>query len=207
MMNFEQPIEAFEGIEVKLGNKVVKLEGMNMFDLYELIAQSDEESQELINQLQDKLGKQVVSTIMAGIVVIANEVEESLDEDYEEEEIEVESSKETPLKPIKMGNMDDFYTFMPNLVVDGLDKHTEEFAYAMGLFNSGYTNSQVFTAIESKKQRQHEVEMTKLKHQNDMELAKLQMEHELEIAKLQLENAKIQADLAKKQIDIKQMLS
>ena len=94
-----------------------------------------------------------------------------------------------------MVDMDDFYSFNPDLIVEGLDKNAEDFAYAMGMFNSGFNASQVFTLLESKNKRQHE-----------LELAKMQHDFELKIANVQLEISKEQAKANLKQIDLRKMV-
>ena len=59
MINLEQVVEAFEGITVTLGKDTVMLEGMTYIDLYEFICTlTDEEAAQLVQQLEDKLGKE-----------------------------------------------------------------------------------------------------------------------------------------------------
>jgi hypothetical protein len=211
MFNLNQVVEAFEGITVTLGKDTVMLEGMTYVELYEFICTlSDTEAAELVRQLEDKLGQDVTAEIMTAVIVIADGVEELMeDEDKEvnepEEGIELPKEK-APLSPVEMVDMNDFYSFSPDLITEGLDDNSLEFAYIMGLFNSGYTTSQVFTAVEERKKREHEHEMTKIKHEHELQMAKLKFEYEKEIATIQLENSKVQAEIATKQMSVKQLL-
>ena len=211
MFNLNQVVEAFEGITVTLGKDTVMLEGMTYVELYEFICTlSDTEAAELVRQLEDKLGQDVTAEIMTAVIVIADGVEELMeDEDKEvnepEEGIELPKEK-APLSPVEMVDMNDFYSFSPDLITEGLDDNSLEFAYIMGLFNSGYTTSQVFTAVEERKKREHEHEMTKIKHEHELQMAKLKFEYEKEIATIQLENSKAQAEIATKQMSVKQLL-
>lgn len=211
MFNLNQVVEAFEGITVTLGKDTVMLEGMTYVELYEFICTlSDTEAAELVRQLEDKLGQDVTAEIMTAVIVIADGVEELMkDEDKEvnepEEGIELPKEK-APLSPVEMVDMSDFYSFSPDLITEGLDDNSLEFAYIMGLFNSGYTTSQVFTAVEERKKREHEHEMTKIKHEHELQMAKLKFEYEKEIATIQLENSKVQAEIATKQMSVKQLL-
>ena len=211
MINLEQVVEAFEGITVTLGKDTVMLEGMTYIDLYEFICTlTDEEAAQLVQQLEDKLGKKVTAEIMATVITIADEIEELMEEEDKEgnkpkEEVEL-PKEEAPLSPIEMVDMNDFYSFTPDLIIEGLEENSLEFGYIMGLFNSGYTGSQVFTAVEEGKKREHEYDMIKMKQAHELEMAKLKFEHEKEIATIQLENAKVQAEIATKQMSVKQLL-
>ena len=211
MINLEQVVEAFEGITVTLGKDTVMLEGMTYIDLYEFICTlTDEEAAQLVQQLEDKLGKKVTAEIMTTVITIADGIEELMEEQDKEgnepkEEVEL-PKEEAPLSPIEMVDMNDFYSFSPELITKGLDDNALEFAYIMGLFNSGYTTSQVFTVVEERKKREHEHEMTKIKHEHELQMAKLKFEYEKEIASIQLENSKVQAEIATKQMSVKQLL-
>ena len=211
MINLEQVVEAFEGITVTLGKDTVMLEGMTYIDLYEFICTlTDEEAAQLVQQLEDKLGKKVTAEIMTTVITIADGIEELMQEE-EKEDIKSKESidlpkEEAPLPPVEMVDMNNFYSFTPDLIIEGLEENSLEFGYIMGLFNSGYTGSQVFTAVEEGKKREHEYDMIKMKQAHELEMAKLKFEHEKEIATIQLENAKVQAEIAVKQMSVKQLL-
>lgn len=211
MINLEQVVEAFEGITVTLGKDTVMLEGMTYIDLYEFICTlTDEEAAQLVQQLEDKLGKKVTAEIMTTVITIADGIEELMQEE-EKEDIKSKESidlpkEEAPLPPVEMVDMNNFYSFTPDLIIEGLEENSLEFGYIMGLFNSGYTGSQVFTAVEEGKKREHEYDMIKMKQAHELEMAKLKFEHEKEIATIQLENAKVQAEIATKQMSVKQLL-
>lgn len=211
MINLEQVVEAFEGITVTLGKDTVMLEGMTYIDLYEFICTlTDEEAAQLVQQLEDKLGKKVTAEIMTTVITIADGIEELMQEE-EKEDIKSKESidlpkEEAPLPPVEMVDMNNFYSFTPDLIIEGLEENSLEFGYIMGLFNSGYTGSQVFTAVEEGKKREHEYDMIKMKQAHELEMAKLKFEYEKEIASIQLENAKVQAEIATKQMSVKQLL-
>lgn len=211
MINLEQVVEAFEGITVTLGKDTVMLEGMTYIDLYEFICTlTDEEAAQLVQQLEDKLGKKVTAEIMTTVITIADGIEELMQEE-EKEDIKSKESidlpkEEAPLPPVEMVDMNNFYSFTPDLIIEGLEENSLEFGYIMGLFNSGYTGSQVFTAVEEGKKREHEYDMIKMKQAHELEMAKLKFEYEKEIASIQLENSKVQAEIATKQMSVKQLL-
>ena len=189
MNSLNQTIEELVGVTITLlnGEKVEFTKENTYLDFYELIqGMSDEEASHFINELKDKVGEKVTGELMNCVLAIDSLLDE--DEDFEDE---VDNTP-SPMQPVKMVDMDDFYSFDPDLIVEGLDKNAEDFAYAMGMFNSGFNASQVFALLESKNKRQHE-----------LELAKMQQEFELKIADKQIENSKIQADLAKTQIDLR----
>ena len=211
MFNLNQVVEAFEGITVTVGKDAVMLEGMTYIDLYEFICTlTDEEAAQLVQQLEDKLGKKVTAEIMTTVITIADGIEELMQEE-EKEDIKSKESidlpkEEAPLPPVEMVDMNNLYSFTPDLIIEGLEEKTLEFAYIMGLFNSGYTGSQVFTAVEEGKKREHEYDMIKMKQAHELEMAKLKFEYEKEIASIQLENSKVQAEIATKQMSVKQLL-
>ena len=189
MNSLNQTIEELVGVTITLlnGEKVEFTKENTYLDFYELIqGMSDEEAAHFINELKDKVGEKVTGELMNCVLAIDSLLDE--DADFEDE---VDNAP-SPMQPVKMVDMDDFYSFDPDLIVEGLDKNAEDFAYAMGMFNSGFNASQVFALLESKNKRQHE-----------LKLAKMQQEFELKIADKQIENSKIQADLAKTQIDLR----
>lgn len=189
MNNLNQTVEELVGVTITLlnGEKVEFTKENTYLDFYELIqGMSDEEAAHFINELKDKVGEKVTGELMNCVLAIDSLLDE--DADFEDE---VDNAP-SPMQPVKMVDMDDFYSFDPDLIVEGLDKNAEDFAYAMGMFNSGFNASQVFALLESKNKRQHE-----------LKLAKMQQEFELKIADKQIENSKIQADLAKTQIDLR----
>lgn len=190
MNNLIQTVEELVGVTITLlnGEKVEFTKGTTYLDFFELIQDmNDEEAAHFINELKDKVGEKVTGELMKAVLAIDSLLDEDID--FNEEAM---PNDKAPIQPVKMVDMDDFYTFDPALVGNGLDKYSEDFAYAMGLFNSGFTTAQVFTLLESKNKREHEIKMTKL-----------QQEFELKIADKQIENSKIQADLAKTQIDLR----
>lgn len=192
MNNLIQTIEELAGVTITLlnGEKVEFTEGNTYLDFYELIqSMSDEEAVHLINELKDKVGEKVTSELMNCVLAIDSLLDE--DADFEDE---VDNAP-SPMQPVKMVDMDDFYSFNPDLIVEGLDKNAEDFAYAMGMFNSGFNASQVFALLESKNKRQHE-----------LALAKMQHDFELKIANVQLEISKEQAKANLKQIDLRKMV-
>lgn len=192
MNSLNQTIEELAGVTITLlnGEKVEFTKENTYLDFYELIqGMSDEEAAHFINELKDKVGEKVTGELMNCVLAIDSLLDE--DEDFEDEE----DTAPSPMQPVKMVDMDDFYSFDPDLVVEGLDKNAEDFAYAMGMFNSGFNASQVFALLESKNKRQHE-----------LELAKMQHDFELKIANVQLEISKEQAKANLKQIDLRKMV-
>ena len=192
MNSLNQTIEELVGVTITLlnGEKVEFTKENTYLDFYELIqGMSDEEAVHLINELKDKVGEKVTGELMNCVLAIDSLLDE--DADFEDE---VDNTP-SPMQPVKMVDMDDFYSFDPDLIVEGLDKNAEDFAYAMGMFNSGFNASQVFALLESKNKRQHE-----------LELAKMQHDFELKIANVQLEISKEQAKANLKQIDLRKMV-
>lgn len=192
MNSLNQTIEELVGVTITLlnGEKVEFTKENTYLDFYELIqGMSDEEAAHFINELKDKVGEKVTGELMNCVLAIDSLLDE--DADFEDE---VDNAP-SPMQPVKMVDMDDFYSFNPDLIVEGLDKNAEDFAYAMGLFNSGFTTSQVFTLLEGKKKRDHE-----------LTLAKMQHDFELKIANVQLEISKEQAKANLKQIDLRKMV-
>lgn len=197
MNNLIQTIEELAGVTITLlnGEKVEFTEGNTYLDFYELIqGMSDEEAVHLINELKDKVGEKVTSELMNCVLAIDSILGQDIDGEVDYGE-EIETNSQSPLSPVKMVDMNDFYSYDPELVTKGLDANTEDFAYAMGLFNSGFTTSQVFTLLEGKKKRDHE-----------LALAKMQHDFELKIANVQLEISKEQAKANLKQIDLRKMV-
>lgn len=212
MFNLEQAVEELKGITITLGEDEVTLDGITYIDFYKFICQlSDEEAAELVYQLEDKIGKEATGKVMEAILSIDEEIQdlmlENEHESSEQTQHQVDLPNETaPLPPVEMVDMNDFYSFSPDLITKYLDERSNDFAYIMGLFNSGYNGSQVFTTVETEKQRVHELQLLKLKHAQEMELTKLKLDYEVKIANIQLENSKVQTELATKQMSVKQLL-
>ena len=82
------------------------------------------------------------------------------DEEFEED---VEESKPNTqpivLDPIKMVDMNDFYSFQPDLVVKGIDSVSEICGKYMALVNTGLTNKQAFEVATYELMKEHEMTM------------------------------------------------
>lgn len=158
MVKLNDVIKELEGVKVTVKGNEIDLTGMTYLEFMVMSEElNDKELQPVLDAIVDKIGEEGLANILAKFDELVETME---DEDFEEE---IEESKPNTqpivLDPIKMVDMNDFYSFQPNLVVKGIDSVSEICGKYMALVNVGMTNKQAFEVATYELMKEHEMAM------------------------------------------------
>ena len=161
MVELKDVVVTINGEEVNLG----ELSYLEFSELMEGL--DDEEAARVLDEVVKTVGEEQFIKFLAKLQLLA-EMEEMDDE----EEVEVErkeEKKEKPkeekgkqpviLDPVRMVDMNDFYSYDPELVVQGIDSVSEKVGQYMAFVNAGLTNQQAYELITIGDKREHELKM------------------------------------------------
>lgn len=177
MVELKDVVVTINGEEVDLG----ELSYLEFSELMEGL--DDEEAARVLDEVVKTVGEEQFIKFLAKLQLLA-EMEEMDDE----EEVEVErkeEKKEKPkeekgkqpviLDPVRMVDMNDFYSYDPELVVQGIDSVSEKVGQYMAFVNAGLTNQQAYELITIGDKREHELKMA----EKQLELERLKIEAQL----------------------------
>lgn len=177
MVELKDVVVTINGEEVNLG----ELSYLEFSELMEGL--DDEEAARVLDEVVKTVGEEQFIKFLAKLQLLA-EMEEMDDE----EELEVErkeEKKEKPkeekgkqpviLDPVRMVDMNDFYSYDPELVVQGIDSVSEKVGQYMAFVNAGLTNQQAYELITIGDKREHELKMA----EKQLELERLKIEAQL----------------------------
>ena len=177
MVELKDVVVTINGEEVNLG----ELSYLEFSELMEGL--DDEEAARVLDEVVKTVGEEQFIKFLAKLQLLA-EMEEMDDE----EEVEVERKeerKEKPkeekgkqpviLDPVRMVDMNDFYSYDPELVVQGIDSVSEKVGQYMAFVNAGLTNQQAYELITIGDKREHELKMA----EKQLELERLKIEAQL----------------------------
>ena len=158
MVKLNDVIKELEGVKVTVKGNEIDLTGMTYLEFMVMSEElDDKELQPVLDAIIDKIGEEGLANILAKFDDLVETME---DEDFEEE---IEESKPNTqpivLDPIKMVDMNDFYSFQPDLVVKGIDSVSEICGKYMALVNTGLTNKQAFEVATYELMKEHEMAM------------------------------------------------
>lgn len=158
MVKLNDVIKELEGIKVTVKGNEIDLTGMTYLEFMVMSEElNDKELQPVLDAIVDKIGEEGLANILAKF----DELVETMEDEEFEEEIEESKPNTQPivLDPIKMVDMNDFYSFQPDLVVKGIDSVSEICGKYMALVNTGLTNKQAFEVATYELMKEHEMAM------------------------------------------------
>lgn len=177
MVELKDVIVTINGEEYDLGELTYEEFSVLMSEL------DDEEAARVLDEVVKTVGEEQFIKFLAKLQLLA-EMEEMDDE----EEVEVErkeEKKEKPkeekgkqpviLDPVRMVDMNDFYSYDPELVVQGIDSVSEKVGQYMAFVNAGLLNQQAYELITIQDKREHELKMI----EKQIELEKIKIEAQL----------------------------
>lgn len=183
-MNVNDKMVELKDVVVTINGEEVNLGELSYLEFSELMeGLDDEEAARVLDEVVKTVGEEQFIKFLAKLQLLA-EMEEMDDE----EEVEVErkeEKKEKPkeekgkqpviLDPVRMVDMNDFYSYDPELVVQGIDSVSEKVGQYMAFVNAGLTNQQAYELITIGDKREHELKMA----EKQLELERLKIEAQL----------------------------
>ena len=187
-MNVNDKMVELKDVVVTINGEEVNLGELSCLEFSELMEGLDEEqAQDVLTQIVEKVGPEK-------FLVFLSKVEELAELDEEGEEIEVEAedkakdkkekekepdkAKQEVLPPVRFVDMNDFYSYDPELVVQGIDSVSNKVGQYLAFTNAGMTPAQAFELITIEDKRKHELAMA----EKQLELRKLESELQMRLS-------------------------
>lgn len=180
-MKASDKIVEFKNVKVICQGEELNL-GELTYEDFGLILNSlpEKEAKAFLKDIIAQIGEQAFTDLLDKLEYL--DIITGLDEDDEDEE---DTVKQETLAPVKFVNMDDFFSYDPELVIKGIDSVSQHVGEYLAFVNAGMTSDQAF------------------------ELITMDSKHrmELELMNKQLELRKFEAEVQMKMNGVKQLLS
>ena len=180
MVELKDVVVTIDGEEVNLG----ELSYLEFSELMEGL--DDEQAQDVLTQIVEKVGPEKFLVFLSKVEELAElDEEEEIEageeikvKDKKEAEKEPDKAKQEVLPPVRFVDMNDFYSYDPELVVQGIDSVSNKVGQYLAFTNAGMTPAQAFELITIEDKRKHELAMV----EKQLELRKLESELQMRLS-------------------------
>lgn len=180
MVELKDVVVTIDGEEVNLG----ELSYLEFSELMEGL--DDEQAQDVLTQIVEKVGPEKFLVFLSKVEELAElDEEEEIEageeikvKDKKEAEKEPDKAKQEVLPPVRFVDMNDFYSYDPELVVQGIDSVSNKVGQYLAFVNAGMTPAQAFELITIEDKRKHELAMV----EKQLELRKLESELQMRLS-------------------------
>lgn len=171
MLSANSKMVEFNGVVVVIRGQEVDLSDLTYNEFSELMnSLTDDEIQEVLDQIVEEVGEEAFMKFIVNLQTLAAE-EELAEEDSssvrEKRQSQREERPRSPqgkpqvpvLDPVRFVDMNDFFSYDPEIVVRGIDSVSEQVGKYMAFVNAGLTNEQAYELITIEAKRAHELAM------------------------------------------------
>jgi hypothetical protein len=171
MLNANSKMAEFNGVVVVIRGQEVDLSDLTYNEFSELMnSLTDDEIQEVLDQIVEEVGEEAFMKFIVNLQTLAAEeelAEEEGDSVREKRQPQREERPRSPqgkqqapvLEPVRFVDMNDFFSYDPEIVVRGIDSVSEQVGKYMAFVNAGLTNEQAYELITIEAKRAHELAM------------------------------------------------
>lgn len=188
-MNVNDKMVELKDVVVTINGEEVNLGELSYLEFSELMEGLDEEqAQDVLTQIVEKVGPEKFLVFLSKVEELAEldeegeiEVEgkeEAEDKVKDKKEKEPDKTKQEVLPPVRFVDMNDFYSYDPELVVQGIDSVSNKVGQYLAFTNAGMTPAQAFELITIEDKRKHELAMA----DKQLELRKLESELQMRLS-------------------------
>lgn len=185
-MNVNDKMVELKDVVVTINGEEVNLGELSYLEFSELMEGLDEEqAQDVLTQIVEKVGPEKFLVFLSKVEELAElDEEEGMEEEGEEikvkdnKEKEPDKAKQEVLPPVRFVDMNDFYSYDPELIVQGIDSVSNKVGQYLAFTNAGMTPAQAFELITIEDKRKHELAMA----EKQLELRKLESELQMRLS-------------------------
>ena len=186
-MNVNDKMVELKDVVVTINGEEVNLGELSYLEFSELMEGLDEEqAQDVLTQIVEKVGPEKFLVFLSKVEELAElDEEEEIEageevkvKDKKEAEKEPDKAKQEVLPPVRFVDMNDFYSYDPELVVQGIDSVSNKVGQYLAFTNAGMTPAQAFELITIEDKRKHELAMA----EKQLELRKLESELQMRLS-------------------------
>ena len=187
-MNVNDKMVELKDVVVTINGEEVNLGELSYLEFSELMEGLDEEqAQDVLTQIVEKVGPEKFLVFLSKVEELAELDEEGEEievgtedkaKDKKEKEKEPDKAKQEVLPPVRFVDMNDFYSYDPELVVQGIDSVSNKVGQYLAFINAGMSPAQAFELITIEAKRKHELAMA----EKQLELRKLESELQMRLS-------------------------
>ena len=186
-MNVNDKMVELKDVVVTINGEEVNLGELSYLEFSELMEGLDEEqAQDVLTQIVEKVGPENFLVFLSKVEELAElDEEEGIEageeikvKDKKEAEKEPDKAKQEVLPPVRFVDMNDFYSYDPELVVQGIDSVSNKVGQYLAFVNAGMSPAQAFELITIEDKRKHELAMA----EKQLELRKLESELQMRLS-------------------------
>ena len=186
-MNVNDKMVELKDVVVTINGEEVNLGELSYLEFSELMeGLDDEQAQDVLTQIVEKVGPEKFLAFLSKVEELAElDEEEGIEageeikvKDKKEAEKEPDKAKQEVLPPVRFVDMNDFYSYDPELVVQGIDSVSNKVGQYLAFTNAGMTPAQAFELITIEDKRKHELAMA----EKQLELRKLESELQMRLS-------------------------
>lgn len=186
-MNVNDKMVELKDVVVTINGEEVNLGELSYLEFSELMeGLDDEQAQDVLTQIVEKVGPEKFLVFLSKVEELAElDEEEEIEageeikvKDKKEAEKEPDKAKQEVLPPVRFVDMNDFYSYDPELVVQGIDSVSNKVGQYLAFTNAGMTPAQAFELITIEDKRKHELAMV----EKQLELRKLESELQMRLS-------------------------
>ena len=186
-MNVNDKMVELKDVVVTINGEEVNLGELSYLEFSELMeGLDDEQAQDVLTQIVEKVGPEKFLVFLSKVEELAElDEEEEIEageeikvKDKKEAEKEPDKAKQEVLPPVRFVDMNDFYSYDPELVVQGIDSVSNKVGQYLAFVNAGMTPAQAYELITIEDKRKHELAMV----EKQLELRKLESELQMRLS-------------------------
>ena len=186
-MNVNDKMVELKDVVVTINGEEVNLGELSYLEFSELMeGLDDEQAQDVLTQIVEKVGPEKFLVFLSKVEELAElDEEEGIEageeikvKDKKEAEKEPDKAKQEVLPPVRFVDMNDFYSYDPELVVQGIDSVSNKVGQYLAFVNAGMSPAQAFELITIEDKRKHELAMA----EKQLELRKLESELQMRLS-------------------------
>lgn len=186
-MNVNDKMVELKDVVVTINGEEVNLGELSYLEFSELMENlDDEQAQDVLTQIVEKVGPENFLVFLSKVEELAElDEEEGIEageeikvKDKKEAEKEPDKAKQEVLPPVRFVDMNDFYSYDPELVVQGIDSVSNKVGQYLAFVNAGMSPAQAFELITIEDKRKHELAMA----EKQLELRKLESELQMRLS-------------------------
>ena len=186
-MNVNDKMVELKDVVVTINGEEVNLGELSYLEFSKLMEElDDEQAQDVLTQIVEKVGPEKFLVFLSKVEELAElDEEEGIEvgeevkvKDKKEAEKEPDKAKQEVLPPVRFVDMNDFYSYDPELVVQGIDSVSNKVGQYLAFINAGMSPAQAFELITIEDKRKHELAMA----EKQLELRKLESELQMRLS-------------------------